>query len=189
MGSLVANTLMTNYPDAVNGSILTGFSKTWVNVIPGFAVTAGLKPAALVDPQRFGNLGATYLAATYAPGVQYLLFYTSSGGKQYFDPALSKADYDARGTITVGEAISGALPTIANKFKGSVYVMTGQQDVVFCGKLGLQTDPPSDCLQSNILEETRSLYPNAANYSVGNSTFLENFLRITNVAIIVVCGA
>jgi pimeloyl-ACP methyl ester carboxylesterase len=190
LGSLVANTLLANYPDAINAAILTGFSKSWVNTIPGFTATAELLPAAFVDPNRFGRLGPTYLAADNELGVEYLLFY--KGTKPTYDPALVQADFDARGTITLGEAISGAIPPSAPNFKGSVYVMTGQQDVVFCGKLGLKSDPPSDCLSpQNILAETGALYPKAANFAVSLHALISQ-VRIetpANVEAIVVRGA
>lgn len=66
----------------------------------------------------------------------------------------------------MSEAVSGEIPPSAPNFKDHVYVMIGQQDVVFCGKLGLETDAPSDCLSSNILAGTRASYPSAASYSV-----------------------
>lgn len=50
---------------------------------------------------------------------------------------------------------------------GSVYVINGEQDRVFCGHLGLETDPPSNCLTpENFLNETQILYPAAVNYEV-----------------------
>lgn len=177
MGSLQNQVLMTNYPTAADAAIQTAFTKSWVNVIPGFTVTAGLLPADIIDPTRFPSLDPTYLLPSSPSGTQYLLFYGPTAAGRYFDPAFIAADYAARGTITAGEAVSGALPPIAPDFTGPVYVMTGQQDVVFCGKLGLQTDAPSDCLSpTNQLSATQSLYPKASRYDVGFSCCISDMI-------------
>lgn len=165
MGSLMANVLNVQYPDDVDATILTGFAKTWINTIPGFTVTAGLLPAQLVQPDKYGPLTVGYLQATSEPGIEYLLFYGPPGTN--YDPVFVHQDYQNRGTITVGEAASSALVPTASRYRGSVFVMTGQQDVVFCGSLGFLGGGPGNCGSGawGLLAQTQSLYPHASNYS------------------------
>lgn len=55
----------------------------------------------------------------------------------------------------------------ATEYKGSVLVITGQQDVPFCGTTGLEISGPGNCGRgpSSILEQTSTLYPAAQNYT------------------------
>ncbi|CZT43846.1 uncharacterized protein RSE6_03939 [Rhynchosporium secalis] len=163
MGSLMANVLNVQYPTDVNATILTGFSKQWVTVIPGFTITAGLLPTQLVQPGLSLPLG--YLQASSESGAEYLLFYGPPGVN--YDPAFVHQDYLKRGTLTVGEAASSALIPTASRYTGSVFVMTGQQDVVFCGSFGFQGGGPGNCGTGafSILAQTQTLYPRASNYS------------------------
>ncbi|KAH6716910.1 hypothetical protein BKA61DRAFT_671380 [Leptodontidium sp. MPI-SDFR-AT-0119] len=163
MGSLMANVLNVEYPTDVDATILTGFSKQWVTVIPGFTLTAGLLPAQLVQPSHSLLLG--YLQASSESGVEYLLFYGPPGVN--YDPAFIHQDYEKRDTLTVGEAASSALIPTAHRYTGSVFVMTGQQDVVFCGSFGFQGGGPGNCGVGaySILAQTQTLYPHASNYS------------------------
>ncbi|EKD19781.1 ctr copper transporter family protein [Drepanopeziza brunnea f. sp. 'multigermtubi' MB_m1] len=165
MGSLMANVLNVQYPSDVDATILTGFSKTWINVIPGFTLTAGLLPAQLVQPSTYGPLTVGYLLPTSEPGVEYLLFYGPPGTN--YDPEFIHQDYLNRGTLTLGEAVSSALIPTASRYKGSVFVMTGQQDVVFCGSLGFIGGGPGNCGNGSwsILAQTQALYPQASNYT------------------------
>lgn len=134
-----------------------------MTVIPGFTLTAGLLPAQLVQPSKSLPLG--YLQATSEPGIEYLLFYGPP--EVNYDPAFVHQDFLNRGTLTLGEAASSALIPTANRYTGSVFVMTGQQDVVFCGSFGFQGGGPGNCGSGaySILAQTQTLYPRASNYS------------------------
>ncbi|KAF8863223.1 hypothetical protein BDZ45DRAFT_738558 [Acephala macrosclerotiorum] len=169
MGSLNANYLNVNYPQDVNATILTAFSKDWASVIPGFTVTAGLVPAVGVNYAKYGSLDPGYLQATIQSGVAALLFY---GPGQYYDTNFIAQDYNNRGTITVGEAATGALIPTAHAYKGSVLVISGQEDVVFCGSFGFPGTPlgllgAGNCGTgpTNKLAKTNIIYPSASNYS------------------------
>lgn len=88
-----------------------------------------------------------------------MLFY---GPYEHYDPNFIALDYAARGTITIGEAITGALGiSVAEEYTGSVLVLTGNQDVVFCGSFDLPIDGPGNCDASGILADTGKLYPRA----------------------------
>lgn len=148
-----------NYPDDVDATILTGFSKQWVNVVPGFVATALLLPA----PGK----PVGYLQATNEQGVAFLLFY-SNGMEKYYDINFIHQDYVNRGTITVGEGVTGAMGiVIAAEYTKPVLVVTGQKDTVFCGTTGLPASGPGDCGSgsSSILAKTNSLYPASSSYS------------------------
>ena len=111
----------------------------------------------------FLNDDLGYLIANSLAGIEYFLFF---GPGQYYDPSFIALDYTARGTITIGEAITGALgKSVAEEYTGSVLVLTGNRDVVFCGTLYLPIEGPGNCNGSGILEETRTLYPRARPYS------------------------
>jgi hypothetical protein len=132
----------------------------------GFTVTAGLLPAFSVDPVKYGNLDLSYLEATIQSGVEFLLFY---GPNVHYNRTFILQDYTNRGTITLGEAASGALVPTAPQYKGPVLVIDGEQDVVFCGFLGLELLGTGNCGVGSASKPalTKIIYP-AANYSVSS---------------------
>lgn len=117
----------------------------------------------LTESARYGYLNDLgYLIANSLPGVQYLLFY---GPGQHFDTNYVALDYAARGTTTIGEAITGALGiSVAEDYTGSVLVLNGNQDAVFCGYFDLLIEGPGNCEGAGTLARTQALYPRA-NYS------------------------
>ena len=154
--SFIPAVVNANYPNDVDATILTGFSHQWLNVVPGFIATALLLPAP--------GLPIGYLHATSESGTAFLLQYAP-----YYDTAFFHQDFANRGTITVGEGVSGALGiTAAPQYAKPVFVITGQQDTVFCGSTGLQLSGPGNCGSgpSGVLAQTKSLYSNRkANYT------------------------
>lgn len=135
--------------------------------LAGFTITAGLLPALVVQPARFGKLDPSYLEASIQPGVEFLLFY---GPNIYYNRTFILQDYANRGTITLGEAATGALVPTANKYEGPVLVIDGEQDTVFCGSLGLELLGPGNCGTgpSSKPALTDVIYPAASNYSVSH---------------------
>ena len=99
-------------------------------------------PALSVQPAKYGTLDPSYLEASMQSGVEYLLFY---GPDIYYNRTFILEDYNNRGTITIGEAATGALVPVAHNHENPVLVIDGQQDVVFCGSFGLQLFGPGDC--------------------------------------------
>lgn len=181
LGSLVGNFLNVNYPNDADATILAGFAKDWVTVIPGmprihpyaiiiltssgFTFTAGLLPAFDVDPVRYGDLDPSYLEATIQSGVEFLLFY---GPNIYYNRTFILQDYNNRGTITLGEAASSAFVPTAPQYKGPVLVIDGEEDVVFCGFLGLELLGAGNCGigPTSKPAQTIIIYPSASNYTV-----------------------
>ena len=145
-----------NYPNDVDATILTGFSYQWANVVPGFIATVDLLPVP--------GLPIGYLHANSESGAAFLLQYAP-----YYDTDFFHQDFLDRGTITVGEGVSGALGiTVAPDYAKPVFVITGQHDTVFCGTTGLEVSGPGNCGSglSGMLAQTKRLYPNPkANYT------------------------
>lgn len=141
----------------------------------GFTVTAGLLPAFGVDPAKYGNLDPSYLKATIQSGVEFLLFY---GPNIYYNRTFILQDYANRGTITLGEAASGALVPTAPQYTKPVLVIDGEQDVVFCGFLGLELLGTGNCGAGPTSKPalTSIIYP-AAKYSASSNPFLSLLVR------------
>jgi len=158
-GSIQGNAIAATYPTDVDTFVLTGYTLRFAEgLIP---LAAGLAlPAQLVKP-RFANLPLGYLAQSFEPGRVYGLY--TVGGVGGFDPKVAQADFDNEGTVALGELATlfyGVTP--ANEFKGSVFVVTGQQDAIVCNNLL----GGADCLSpTNKLAEAAANFPAAKDYS------------------------
>lgn len=162
-GSTVGNALVSKYPADVDALILTGYSSKYELGIPGTALTGTLLPADIVDPARFGNLNPGYLEFPTFSGWSYLFWWPGAGA---FDPALQSLDFGLRATFATGEVITFALAiNIAPRYKGPVYIVTGQHDAIFCNPLGLQQSQ-LDCgtSTSGYVASTKSLFPAAKSF-------------------------
>jgi len=126
-GSLVGNAHSANYPDDVDAYILTGYTSKLKPSIASIVVAGLFLPAAVVLPARFGKDGAGYFAASSEDGANALFFTNNS------DPAFRESIWENRGTVTVGETITAFLSEdVASEYKGDVFVLTGQNDAIFC---------------------------------------------------------
>lgn len=144
--------------------ILTGFSKSLTTAVPGLLTNLLLEPAATVDPTRFGTLLPGYVEATNEAGTTFLFFYNATGG---YDPTFANYDYSIRGTMTIGEAATGAESiATAGAYTRPVLVVTGQEDNIFCNPTGLQATP-GNCGSGStgLLAQMATLYPVASNYT------------------------
>ena len=168
MGSIVTQLLSVNHPTDADAIILTGYSRYIVNFLPGIFATAGLLPAAVVQPEKYGNLPVGYLEPSIESGVKYLFWYNpySNNNGTFYDPNWPHYDYSLRQAITVGEGATGAVAAATSIFKGPVLVITGQQDALFCGTLALPITGYGQCVGGplNYLAGTGSLYPYAKYY-------------------------
>lgn len=179
MGSVITQLLSVNHPTDADAIILTGYSRYIINFLPGIFVTGGLLPAKVVQPEKYGNLAVGYLEASSFPGIEYLFWYDPYANGTYYDPAFPAYDYALRGPITVGEGASGAVAAATSSFQGPVFVITGQQDTLFCGTTALPIDGPGQCVGGplNYLAGTGALYPNAKYdwYAVPNANHCWQF--------------
>jgi hypothetical protein len=85
------------------------------------------------------------------------LFY---GPGLYYDTNFISQDYDNRGTVTVGEGVSGSAGIgPAPGYVKPILLINGKQDVLFCGTTALD-GKPGNC-DNGIMDQTKELYPNA----------------------------
>lgn len=163
-GSCVGNGLNVQYPDDVNGTILTGYTAAYATSLVAAVVLAGLAPASISRPVAYANLSLGYLAVNNEPGFNEL-FYAPNG----YDPAVAHNDFLNRGTVAVAEAVTIFFGTaLANRYTRPVYVMTAQNDGIFCSILGVRSAllGISGCDSTVIpyIQSTKSLYPNASSF-------------------------
>lgn len=126
-GSRIGDYLTANYPDSINHLQHTGFSKTLLNSVKNAVVKSEFNDANEVLPYRFGVKDPGYLVASDKRG--FLPFcYVGDYSK-----TVSDFQWTQRDTITIGEIASALLgQTHSPNYKGDVFVMNGDQDVVCC---------------------------------------------------------
>lgn len=149
---------MTKYPKAFDAAILTGYSYTIANAVPGVLLTL-LAPASVVYPERYGDLPPGYLTFASEKGKRNS-YYAADGD---FDPALAHFDYENQDVTTIGSiATFFAGLQKAPEFKGDVMAVTGKEDAFFCG-LGSRAIQIPSCgnQKSGVLERSGQFFPNA----------------------------
>lgn len=155
-GSAQTYALANLYPTISDGIVLTGFS-TNSSFVGNFAAGGAFVQANLNQPFRFGNVSASTIetvlniygltnlvaGAGVSPGLDYpngYLTNTDVSSNQflfflpgYFDPMLLLYSEETKQPVTLGELLTqGSLPT-ANAYAGPVLVITGSNDLPFCG--------------------------------------------------------
>nr|POF26029.1 hypothetical protein CFP56_22177 [Quercus suber] len=154
----IANIIITSLRSGSVGGPVAGYTGDFLaGLVP---LAAGLAlPAQAVMP-RFASLPVGYLAQSYEPGRVYGLYTVDGVGG--FDPAIAQYDFDNEGTVALGELATlfyGVTP--ATLFKGSVFVVTGQQDAIVCNNAD-----GADCFKpSNKLADAAGFFPAASDYS------------------------
>lgn len=178
-GSVTGNNLAALYPGDFDAFVLTGFSKSLLPSLPGIALQ-NVMPASTVWPVRYANLSGAYLTSPNASTRTDSFF----GDPKFvdFDSIVAKLYWEREDVVSTGQFVSTyADITLAPMYEGRVLVITGEQDQAFCGpgssKLG-----QAKC--GRLLEETRSLFPNAEyNYKsierTGHAIFLHRSVRKT----------
>jgi pimeloyl-ACP methyl ester carboxylesterase len=159
-GSLIGNLMNEKYPDAVDATILPGWSDNFA--MAGIPIALGLVtlPAPVVDPAMFGDLSVGYLEVTSESGDIAAFFHEGD-----YDPALQTLDFARRGTLSVGEILTFPFATTeATEYKAPILVVTAEEDAIFCSlTAGLL---PANCGtgEANMLAKSGSLYPAASVY-------------------------
>jgi pimeloyl-ACP methyl ester carboxylesterase len=159
-GSLIGNLVNTKYPDIVDATILTGWSNDFV--VPGIPVALGLVtlPAQLVEPARFSNLPVGYLEVSSESGDIHAFF---EQGK--YDPRIQALDWARRGTLTLGEILTFPFAIAsATGYNAPVFVVTAQQDTIFCNPTAGLLPPDCGTGPGNMLAQSADLYPAASVY-------------------------
>lgn len=158
-GSIQGNALAATFPDAADAFVLTGYTGEFLEGLVPLA--AGLAIPAQLVKEEFANEDVGYVAQSYEPGRVYGLYTVDNVGG--FDPAIPQYDFEHEDTVSLGELATlfyGVTP--ANKFTGSVYVVTGKQDAIVCNNLV----GGADCLTpTNKVAAAAGFFPAAADYS------------------------
>ena len=107
--------------------LLTGFAPILPTNEIGLAAQALLFPAPISDP-RYAQTSPGYLVFNSRTDFNFLLYYQPET-----DPILQQLDYKIRGTFSIGEVATAALPSQnATAYTGPVLVVTGSHDSFFC---------------------------------------------------------
>ena len=159
-GSLIGNMMNAKYPDAVDATVLTGWSSNFV--LAGIPIAIGLQtlPAVLVDPAKYGDLAVGYLEVSSESGDVNVFFHAGA-----FDPAMQALDWISRDTLALGDLASFPFSTIeAPEYQAPVFVVTGGSDNIFCNPTALLLPPNCGNGDASILAVSGSLYPAARVY-------------------------
>jgi pimeloyl-ACP methyl ester carboxylesterase len=139
-GSGLGVHLAATYPDDVDGLVLTGIAQ-----VRG-------------DPST-GSLYNRWDSLPKSPG--YLVSTNRTARRDYFfygDYDLEDDDWNGQGTISTGEFLTGIeyLNHIPKDFEKPVFVMVGNEDVIFCSETGVQ---PANCSSGTEIPRTKELFP------------------------------
>lgn len=149
LGSLVTLGLITNYPSASNGVILTGIIPQSIPV-PGPGITTfGFEFARENDPIAFADRGSGYIVQATKYNVQLIFLH-----QETLDPAMLDYAFKIRQSGCVSELKSLLTSTgkDGDKFKGPVQFFIGEYDYGNCG---------GDCKGAYDLEKIKKMYPAA----------------------------
>ena len=130
-GSSLGASLAETYPEDVDAVVLTAYT-------PGSSINQSLSlsqqyaPAAISDPQRFGNLSYGYLLPGSLAARTDALYYEG-----HYDPAIALNDYASRDVHALGERFDLG-PKTQPDYKGKVLVVTGANDQFVCGAIAAQ---------------------------------------------------
>ncbi|KXS96420.1 hypothetical protein AC578_3003 [Pseudocercospora eumusae] len=156
-GSVIGNLIAQAHPEDFEELILTGFSKSVLPSLPGVAAQ-GAKPAKDVDPERFGNLPAGYLASPVEQTRTNSFF--GDPAIVDFEPENAHLFFTRKDVVSTGQFVSTYVDIVeAPMYRGRVLVLTGEQDQAFCGPGSSAINPQPSC--GGLLAETGSLFPNA----------------------------
>jgi pimeloyl-ACP methyl ester carboxylesterase len=139
-GSGLGVHLAAAYPEDVDGLLLTGIAQVRGN-------------------PSTGSLYNRWDSLPGHPG--YLVSTNRTARRDYFfygDYDLVDEDWVGQGTITTGEFLTGVeyLSHIPKDFDKPVFIMTGNEDVIFCSENGVQ---PANCSSGDEIPTTNKLFP------------------------------
>ena len=157
-GSTQTYALTAKYPNISDGIVLTGFSMN-ATYLPLFLAGANFQQAKL-DPS-IANRSAKPYVSGYLTNANinsnaYLFFYPA-----HYDPKILAFAEKSKQPVTIGELLTvGSLP-LKSEFAGPVIVVTGSNDLPFCG---------GDCLATggaapSIPAAAKAVFPSAKKFS------------------------
>ncbi|KAF2422189.1 alpha/beta-hydrolase [Tothia fuscella] len=139
-GSGLGVHLAASHPDDFDGMILTGIAQVRGNP----------------------SVGSLYNRWDSLPGhVGYLASANKTARREYFfygDYDLVEDDWNGQGTISTGEFLTGTeyLSHIPKTFAKPVFVMVGNEDVIFCSEKGVQ---PANCSNGDEVPRVKEFFP------------------------------
>lgn len=160
-GSMLTYGISATYPDLSDGVVLTGFSMN-NSFMTIFMAGANLQQARLnQSPGAFSKTGQNYssgyLTNADIGNNEYMFLYPGN-----FDPKLLEYGEKNKQPLTVGELLTVSSVPASSKFTGPVLIVTGANDVPFCGGDCLNTGGAS----SSIPGDAKSAFPSAKAFSV-----------------------
>ncbi|QRV83965.1 alpha/beta hydrolase family protein [Ceratobasidium sp. AG-Ba] len=138
--------IANKYPDDLDAVVLTGYTPSMITVplsFTGWSITlAKEQPDASIRSHRF---------AFFAEG-------------SYDEGAFQQA-YNTKQTFTMGEfmTIGEPISQIAPDYKGDVFVVTGEKDLIFCG--GNCNQKPTKVEGNSLLDDTKTYFPNCKSFN------------------------
>ena len=121
-GSILGNFLSHEYPNDIDSVIMTGWTARDLP-INGLEILNLAVPAREWSPERFGHLPPGYVILSPTEPVM------ASSPNSAIDPNFEKLSYAFQGPTAIGELTS---QTITTRFKGDVFVLTGERDEILC---------------------------------------------------------
>ncbi|QRW25236.1 alpha/beta hydrolase family protein [Rhizoctonia solani] len=170
-GSIQLTGIAARYPSDLDAVILTGFAPSMVSVPLAFTAwsqTLASDQADTAIRSRWSSLpgGSSVMndksyMGTGSPSSDRFAFFA----KGAYDEGAFKQAYNTKQTHTLGEFLTIGEPISkpATDYKGHVFVVTGEKDIIFCGGNCLQKSTTGS--GSSLLDDTKPLYPNAASFS------------------------
>nr|POF17452.1 hypothetical protein CFP56_12866 [Quercus suber] len=164
LSSVIGNGIASRWPTDFDAMILTGYSFDFVPAIISLLTTM-LVPAQVQDPERFpiSDFPPGYLTFNSSEG-KLAAYYAEEGS---YDPDLAAYDYAHQDTITVGQLVTAfAGLEAATNYTGDVFILTGQEDALFCGPLGTRELGTQDCGlgPTSIPAQSSSFFPVSKNF-------------------------
>ncbi|CAE7074342.1 unnamed protein product [Rhizoctonia solani] len=170
-GSIQLTGIAAKYPSDLDAVILTGYAPSMASVglaFTGWAQTLANQQPDLATRARWSSLPSGVAAlndqsymGTGSPSADRFAFFAEGS----YDSGAFDLAYNTKQTHTLGEFLTIAEPVSkpATDYKGHVFVVTGEKDLIFCGGNCLQK--PTTASGNSLLDDTKTLYPNAASFT------------------------
>ncbi|CAE6389761.1 unnamed protein product [Rhizoctonia solani] len=163
-GAIQLTGVAAQYPSDLDAVILTGYTPSMASV--GISFTGWLQTLAnMAIRSRWASLpsGSTIMSdhgylGTGSPSADRFAFFAEGS----YDEGAFKLAHDTKQAHTLGEFLTIAEPVSkpATDYKGHVF---GEKDLIFCG--GNCWQKPITTPGDSLLDDTKTLYPNAARFS------------------------
>ncbi|KIJ67167.1 hypothetical protein HYDPIDRAFT_107880 [Hydnomerulius pinastri MD-312] len=166
-GSIQVQAAAAAAVDAFDGVVLTGYSVN-ATALPLVVTSLGFTTASLINPEAYpANEYANGYLVPIAPQPYLLNFFSllPYPSPSTYDPAVFNASLRVIQPVSSGVLYTfGSAPAVAQGYNGSVFVVTGAQDFIFCfgNCYALPALPAgSDTNYTSMLDYVQELFPDA----------------------------